>query len=304
MNNNDNSKKHGLGKTAKDRKNNIIVIILAVLLVAVATLFVLQNLDHRQIVTEINKEKDQIQSELNAMIVRYDSLSTENDTLNQELFVAQTKVKDLLLEVEQTKKISFTRISDYQKEITTLRGVLQDFVAQVDSLNLRNIQLMAENREVKEQVAQVEAKNEQLEQETERLQKNLDRAAQLNAVGLIAEPINNRSKPTRFAKRVEKIRITLTISANVTAKRGAKNIYVRIRRPDHLLLMKSENDLFRFEDLRINYSAAREVNYEGSELPVNIFWDNTGEAELMPGKYTVDVFIDGNNIGETEFELQ
>jgi len=293
-----------LGKTAKDRKNNIIVFVLAILLVTVATLFILQNLDHHQIVVEINKEKNSIQLELNRMITGYDSLSTENDTLNRELFFAQTKVKDLLLEVEQTKRVSFQSITRYQQEITSLRGIMQDFVFQVDSLNRRNIQLMAENREVKEQFAQVEAKNEELSQETERLQKNLERAAQLNAVGLIAESINNRSKPTRFAKRAEKIRITLTLSSNITARRGAKNIYVRIRRPDHLLLVKSNNDLFRFEDLRIPYSAARKVNYEGNELPVNIFWDNTGEPDLMVGNYTVDIFIDGNNIGTTNFELK
>ena len=57
------TKKHWLGKTAKDRKNNIIVIVLAVLLVVVAALFILQNLEHRQIVVEINKEKDSIQLE-------------------------------------------------------------------------------------------------------------------------------------------------------------------------------------------------------------------------------------------------
>ena len=32
---------------------------------------------------------------------------------------AQTKVKDLLLEVEQTKKVSFQKITDYQKQVTT-----------------------------------------------------------------------------------------------------------------------------------------------------------------------------------------
>ena len=304
MEQNRTKKKHWLGPTPKDRRNNIIIIILALILIGVATLFVLQNLEHRQFVVEINKEKDSIQNELNTMITRYDSLSTENDTLNQELFNAQTKVKNLLVEVEQTKKISFQRITRYQQEITSLRGIMQDYIFQVDSLNRRNIQLMAENREVKEQFAQSEAEKAKLEEETERLQKNLDRAAQLNAIGLIAEPINNRSKPTRFAKRAEKIRISLTLSANVTTKRGAKDIFIRIQRPDHLVLIKSENDLFRFEDLRINYSAVREVNYEGSELPVNIFWDNTGEPELMTGSYSVDVFIDGSNIGTTSFELQ
>ena len=55
--------------------------------------------------------------------------------------------------------------------------------------------------------------------------------------------------------RIEKVKIDFTLSKNLTAKRGPKNIYVRIQRPDQILLMKSEKDLFRFEDMKIPYSA-------------------------------------------------
>jgi len=48
----------------------------------------------------------------------------------------------------------------------------------------------------------------------------------------------------------------------------------------------------------------REVEYEGNELPVSIYWDNAGATGLMPGKYAVDVFADGLNIGSTTFEIK
>jgi hypothetical protein len=75
-------------------------------------------------------------------------------------------------------------------------------------------------------------------------------------------------------------------------------------RPDQLLLTKSPNDLFQFEDLKIPFSAMREVNYEGQDLPVNIYWDNAGEAEFMVGTYTIDLFADGNNVGTTTIEFK
>jgi regulator of replication initiation timing len=65
-------------------------------------------------------------------------------------------VRDLLIEVEQTKKVSYEKISDYQKQVTTLRGIMRDFVVQIDSLNRRNEQLMAENTQVKEQFKEAE----------------------------------------------------------------------------------------------------------------------------------------------------
>lgn len=75
-------------------------------------------------------------------------------------------------------------------------------------------------------------------------------------------------------------------------------------RPDQLLMTKSANDLFQFEDLKIPYSAVREVNYEGQDLPVNIYWDNSGESPFMVGTYTIDIFADGNNIGTTSIEFK
>jgi FtsZ-binding cell division protein ZapB len=289
---------------SKDLRNNIIVIVLSVLLVAVVIIFFIQRKEHSQILDEIKAEKDSIQYELTQIAYSYDSLSTENDTINEQLMIAQTKVRDLLIEVEQTKKISYEKISGYQKQVTTLRGIMRDFVVQIDSLNRRNEQLMAENLEVKEQFKQSESKNEQLSQEKEKLQKNLQRAAMLETRELIAEGLNSRSKETKYAKRIEKVRIYFILNPNIASKRGAKNVYARIMRPDQMLLTKSPDNLFQFEDLKIPYSAMREINYEGQELPVAIYWDNTNEPELMPGEYTVNIFADGNEIGETTFEVK
>lgn len=288
----------------KDLRNNIIVITLSVVLVVVAVLFFMQRKEHNVILGEIKAEKDSIQYQLTEIAAGYDSLSIENDTINELMFVAQAKVKDLLIEVEQTKKVSYQKISGYQKQVTTLRGIMRNFVVQIDSLNAINKELRAENFEVKEQYKQVESKNVKLNQEKQQLQQNLKRAAMLEARGLVASPLNNRSKATKYAKRTEKIRIYFVLSKNQTAARGAKNIYARIMRPDQLLMSKSENSIFQFEDLKIQYSAMREVNYEGQDLPIAIFWDNTNEPNLMPGQYTVNLFADGNEIGETTFTIK
>lgn len=297
-------KKHWLGETAKDRRNNIVVAVLSAILIVVVVLFILQRRDHQMIVNQINAERDSIQVELNEMIISYDSLQTENDTLNEELFYAQTKVKDLLLEVEQTKKVSYETITQYQNQINTLRGIMQDYIVQVDSLNRRNQALMEENQEVKEQYRIIESQNQQLSQEKEQLQQNLQRASMLEARDLVAMALNQRSKETKYARRAEKIRVDFTLSKNVTTRRGNKELYIRIMRPDQLLLSKSEDNLFAFEDLRIQYSEMREVTYEGNDLPVSIYWDNIGEPELLVGEYIINVFTDGNEIGETSFTLK
>jgi len=161
---------------SKNLRNNIIVIALSVILVAMIVLFFMQRREHGLMMGDIRAEKDSIQQELTQIVAGYDLLQTENDTINEQLVYAQAKVRDLLIEVEQTKRVSYEKITNYQNQVTTLRGIMRDFVVQIDSLNRRNEQLMAENTEVKEQYKQVEIKNEQLSQEKENLQRNLQRA--------------------------------------------------------------------------------------------------------------------------------
>ncbi|MDA3928846.1 MAG: hypothetical protein PF541_07780 [Prolixibacteraceae bacterium] len=285
-------------------KKNILVIALAVILVVVVILFFFQRNAHNEIVGQMNQEKDSIQSELKTLVVNYDSLKTDNEDLNTTLMVTQSEIKNLLNEVEQVKKASYREISGYRSKVTTLRGIMKSLYNQIDSLNERNKVLFAENQEVKLQYTEVKSENEQLSKEKEKLEQTVKRAQILEALDLRGTGLNPRDKETLKVARTSKLMISFTLSKNLTAKRGAKNIYIRIMRPDQLLLLESEQDLFKYEDLKIAYTAKREVNYEGMELPINIYWNNTGKDPLLAGTYTVDVFADGYNIGSSEFVLR
>lgn len=292
-----------MGETDKERRNNLIIIMLSALLITVMVIFFVQRKENQKIMKVLNMEKESIQADLNTMMSNYDSIHTTNITLQTELAGAQTKVKDLLLEVEQVKKVSYLQIAQYRQEVSTLRNIMKNYIIQVDSLNRRNEKLMAENVQVKENFVQSESKNQQLEKEKEHLQEKVKMAAQLEVTELVAVGINLRGKEAESARRAEQIKVSFLLSKNVTATRGNKVIYIRIQNPNQLLFQKSPNDLFEFEDLKIPFSAKREITYEGNALPVNIFWDNEGQ-KFLPGEYTVDVFADGNNIGTTKFLMK
>ena len=298
-----NKKGFSLGETDKERRNNLIIILLSILLVIVVTIFLIQRSDNRKMLNALNQEKVSIQSELTGMMANYDSIHTTNETLQSELQMAQTKVKDLIMEVDQVKNLSYGQIAQYRQEVTTLRTIMKNYIVQVDSLNRRNELLMAENSQVKQDFAQAASKNMQLEEEKGHLQEKIKMAAQLEATELSAVGVNARGKEAESARRATQIRVSFVLSKNVTAPRGDKTIYVRIQNPNQLLLQKSSGDVFPFEDLKIPFSAKRDVTYEGNALPVNIFWDNEG-AEFTPGEYSIDIFADGNNIGSTTFTMK
>lgn len=289
-------------KAPKDKRNNLIVIILTVLLIILTILFFRQKSQDREMNRQLTVEKDSIASELSRMVSGYNSMKTENDSLNLSIGVTKRRADSLLQEVEHVKNVSYKEILKYKNEASTLREIMRNFVVQIDSLNRKNQQLMNENVEVKQQVTEARTKNEQLEQEKSKLQQTVSLAQQLEALNLRAAGINSKGKEQTKANKIEKIKIDFVLSKNLTAKRGSKNVYVRIQRPDQILLMKSDKNVFTFENMKIPYSAMRQIEYEGNDLPVSVYYDLS--EQLAPGRYTIDVFADGSNIGTTGLDVK
>jgi len=280
---------------------DFLVILLAIVLIVVVVKFYKQRDENIIMVTQLNNEKDSIKTELTQMLVNYDSLKTNNEEVNQHLMVTQNEIKNLLIEVEQVKKASYAEVSGYKDKVNTLRGIMKDLYNQIDSLNERNKILYAENIQVKQKYTDEKTKNEVLVKEKEELTQTVKKAQILEAVDLKVTGLTPRDKESDRVAKTQKIMVSFSLSKNLTAVRGPKDVYIRIMRPDQLLLASKEGYLFQFEDLQIPCSAKREVNYEGMELPVNIYWDNTGQEPLIPGIYTIDVFADGYNIGTTKY---
>ncbi|QZE14051.1 hypothetical protein K4L44_16210 [Halosquirtibacter laminarini] len=267
-------------------------------------LFFVEKSQHNEILNEMGQEKDSITIELQQMALGYDSLTVENDTLTHNLEMASEQVRQLLTEVEQVKKTSYKQISRYRKEVTTLRKIMRNYIVQIDSLNKKNAALLAENNQVKKKIASVSQKNQKLSKTNEELKEKISIAAALEALNIQAVGINKKGKENHKARKIEKLKVTFTLSKNVAAKRGEKQIYIRIMDPFENLLLENEDNTFKFEDSNIQYSAVRTINYEGEALPVSIYWDNTNKPPLSKGKYIVHIFTDGNNIGETNLEIK
>lgn len=155
---------------------------------------------------------------------------------------------------------------------------------------------------MKNQISWVKERNQKLEESTENMKEVISKAAALDVMNLICYPINKKGKEVRKIDKTEKLKVNFTLQKNVTASTGQKELYVRISRPDEVVLGNPQNLLFEFENTKLVYSAKREIDYEGEQLDVAIFWDNDGS--LIEGEYKVDVFTEGNHIGSAKFILK
>ena len=97
------------------------------------------------------------------------------------------------------------------------------------------------------------------------------------------------------------MRVCFTLRENPILEPGPKIIYVRIVRPDDVVLISGIN-FIDFQGEQTVYSASREVSYENVDVDMCIFWNNDGQ--LVPGTYKVHLYADGNEIGTSSFGLK
>lgn len=289
-------------------QNNRVIIaagsLLLVLLIGVTALLLMEKRTNRELVEEFQLEKEDLENEYTSFARQYDELklTVANDSLSVLLEQEQLKTQRLLEELRTVKSTNATEIRRLKKELATLRKVMVGYINQIDSLN----RLTAYQKEViadvtkKYNAASRQISN--LSEEKKNLGKQVALAQQLDATGISIVPQNKRGKTAKKVKDVVKLRISFTITKNITAPTGERTLYVRIAKPDNDILTKSSGHTFSYENREIAYSIKKYIEYTGEEQSVTVYWDV--EEYLYAGAYRVDIFTDGTLIGSGSFSLQ
>lgn len=295
-----------INHTKSSKLTIYLIIAIGILVAFVVYLMIFRKIEiieKEAVIDELTIDKAVLARDFKDLALEYDSLQTNNSEINAHLDRERERVTQLLEEIKTMKSANAAQINEYKKELLSLRNVMRSFVVQIDSLNARNQQLSLENKEVKQQYSQIQNSYSELSKEKETLVQKVEIAAKLESFGLKAVGLNNRGKETNKANRTVKIQVNFTLLKNVTAAVGEKNIYMRMQRPDGALLMHSDTDVFAFEGSNINFTASRTVEYGGENINVTLFY-SADEGELTAGKYLIDIFADGRQIGNSTFELK
>jgi predicted RNase H-like nuclease (RuvC/YqgF family) len=231
------------------------------------------------------------------MVKGYDTLKTNNDTLNANLFKEKEKIVKLLAINASNSQL----IKKYKSEISTMREIMKSYIVQIDSLNTRNKILSAQNKEIQQQISQVRSTNTELSKDKEELNSKVEIASVIQATDIVAVSLNKKRKETTRINLLDKLRICFSLRENALAKAGEKEVYMRVLRPDSLVITPSANNLFKYKGKDIIFSASRVVDYMNQDIDVCIFLDNTGD--FIVGNYSVELYLENNIIGRTNFML-
>lgn len=261
-----------------------------------------QQEENRQMIQILEMDKAEMENQYKDFAMQYNEMMTQvtNDSLVEQLSRQEKRTRELLEELRRTKASDAAEIMRLKKELETLRQILRDYVAQIDSLNRENQTLRTDNTALRNRNQEAEAHISDLSSQNEQLTDKVNIASQLDATGIRAGARNKRGKDCEKVKDAKKITVSFNISRNVTAQTGMRTIYVRIGTPTGETL--SRGGTFQFENRQLQYSMAKEIEYNGEEFPVTVYWDIA--ETLSAGTYHVDIFADGHIIGSTTFNLR
>ena len=288
----------------KDKKILALVAVLVLIILGVAYFAFYQMNQNKEMGELFAIEKEEMENEYSTFATQYDELQIQisNDSLKEKLESEKIKTQRLLEELRQVKSTNAAEIMRLKKELKTVRAVLRSYVMQIDSLNKINAALTKENREVKSKYSAATKEINTLAEEKKTLHEKVNLAAQLDVTNIMVTPMNKRGRKTSKVKDVKKFAIKFTIVKNITATTGNKPLFIQIAKPDNEILFKNATDKFDYGNVKLNYSIKKYIEYTGEEQEVTVYW-NVQEF-LNAGNYRINVFADGNMIGESTFNLK
>jgi len=274
-----------------------VAIIMAGALVFLVVMYFDQKNKMIEMETVLTQEKDSLANELRIMVHSFDTLKTNNDSLNARL----EKEKQRIIQLLSVNASNVQLIKKYRSEISTMREIMKSYIVQIDSLNTKNKILVAENVQIRQDYKKVRDSNVELEKTKEELSSKVEIASVIQAKNIVAAPLNRKRKETTKINLLDKLRICFTLRENPIATAGQKEVFMRVIRPDSLVITSSSDNIFVFNGKKLIYSANRTADYINQDIEMCIFLDNTGD--FIPGNYNVELYLENNMIGQTNFML-
>ncbi|MDR1740093.1 MAG: hypothetical protein LBR45_04985 [Bacteroidales bacterium] len=292
------------------KKTNRILLILLLLLLAA---FIYVSINNRVVVKEKEENYAQniaLQSDFDNLMSEYEAIKLENESLTDQL---SDRDSVILANAAEIKKLINSQ-ADYRKiarKLELLRNITRDYVSRIDSLLIVNQQLSEENEQIKQEVVTEKKRSAQLTQDKKDLQDKVSVGSAILAYNVSASTYrlkgNGDEVATDKSTRIQRIKITFTLSENKLANTGDKEIYARIMRPDGVVMTPGSSELYNFElnGKQEAFTITKTVPYSGKATNVVMFWDRKNISQpAMTGVYKVALYLDGIEIGNGSFEVK
>jgi len=290
------------------RKYKVYLAVLAIVILALLFWLFIQRSQMMKLVKDKETEKVELQHELDSLMTEHNKIKEAYGQLSDSLSSKDSIIQANAIEIRKLLDTQW-EYNKVRKRIGLLQKIAQGYITQIDSLYNVNRELKDENSRIKQEVRNEQSKNQNLVKDKEELTQKMSQAAILRAYDVTVTPYKlkggEKEQITDKASRTDRLKICFTIGENLLVPVGAKSIYIRITRPDNVVVIKSKYETFQFGGQTIPYSLRNDINYEGKAMNVCVYWTKKDtDKPAMKGKYTVGVFTEDSEIGIGNFELK
>jgi len=286
----------------KEKQLRNLVIGMAVVAVVLAAVLAWIWIDRNKLIGNLTEEKEMLTGQMVQLKTDYEGLSSNNDSLNVQLTREREKVDQLIERVKSTEVTNRSRLRQYEQELGTLRSIMRGYIIQIDSLNTLNISLRKDAAVARDEVKETQQKYKELQSTTDEYAKQVQIGAILKGRGFSLVAITSSNKDTDRSSRTVKLKTCLNLVENTLAAKGPRRVYIRVKGPDGILMTGAQQQIFTVAGEQMIYSAVREVDYQGSELEMCIFFTNN--RPFVKGVYNVDVYTEEGKLGSTDLLLR
>jgi peptidoglycan hydrolase CwlO-like protein len=305
------------------RRSGGVPVWLAILLVVAGcaiTYFLVKNVETaktEKVVETKNKEIDEISAKMKDLSEQLDEKIAEAKKLGAD-YKALEEYKNQLesdrkalqgnLQLSQSQLKQFQdKIGAYQqmitakdKELAELKAKNQELTTQRDSLAVQKDSLTKEKERLTSTVSEVEESNKKLNAI----------ASILRAENISVTAYNRRDKQesrnTFKAKNIDRLKVDLVIAENNIAPKGNREVFMRLVEPGGTVVFAPAlgSGKFDAEDDNLTFTQKKQILYDNSAQNMQFSFDTPKDYDFKTGKYSVELFCDGKQIGLKTFEVK
>lgn len=288
------------------KKYKITIWIMAGVIVVLLVLLLMSRSQVNTFVIEREKavvENQNMQKELDSLLTEHEKIKKEYGNMTAELSRKDSIIQANADEIQKLIASNAGK-NQIQRKLDYLRGITQDYVAQIDKLLTENKELKTEIAGITDNYNKEKEFSANLAKDKEELSTQINKAAVLNAYGISATAIRYRSgnaeEVVDKATRTEKIKISFTVGKNPLVPDAMKEVFVRIARPDNAIMHDGQS--FEFNGQQIMYSLKHTFHYQQKPVPVTLYYGKSDR--IVAGTYHIALFIDGQEVGQTALTLK
>lgn len=251
------------------------------------------------------EQKNMLRDELDDLIVEHDNLLYEYGDLNEQLHDKDSIIKNQIAEIRNLIRIE-NDLEEAKQKIALLKEISKRYLANIDSLLVVNQNLITEKDSVIRVNKNINWKNYNLNKKNEKLVEKVNKGSVLKISDIDIETVRYRNTgrevSTRSAKKVQKVRICFSVSANQISEAETKQVYLQLIDERGALIVGKDDITVDVNDSTLSCTSSADFEYNNIEMESCFEWERI--AQLTRGGYLVNLIVEGRILAQKQFKLK